>query len=99
MRDTRIADELISNILQISYQGLSQKLKRVISLVPLHHYDIVSVTSLVLHHYDIIFQDVGALHQRFFDECFRRLDELQLPVDREETVTPGKTALSKAMDL
>ena len=29
VQDTKIADELINNILQISYQGLSTKLKKV----------------------------------------------------------------------
>ena len=29
VHDTKIADELINNILQISYQGLSTKLKKV----------------------------------------------------------------------
>ena len=29
VRDKRIADELISNILQVSYQGLSARLKKV----------------------------------------------------------------------
>lgn len=35
VRDSRIADELITNILQISYQALSQKLKK--DVVTLHH--------------------------------------------------------------
>jgi len=48
VQDTKIADELINNILQISYQGLSTKLKK----------------------------DVSVLHNRFIDECFRRLDDL-----------------------
>ena len=29
VQDTKIADELINNILQVSYQGLSTKLKKV----------------------------------------------------------------------
>ena len=29
VQDTKIADELINNILQVSYQGLSAKLKKV----------------------------------------------------------------------
>ena len=82
MRDTKIADELIGNILQISYQGLSSKLKKVKSRLE-------KIMTSSLHH-----QDVGALHQRFFDECFKRLDNLQLPTEREEPVvvtTPSKT--------
>lgn len=35
VRDWRIADELITNILQISYQALSPKLKK--DVVTLHH--------------------------------------------------------------
>ena len=33
VRDTKIADELINNILQITYQGLSSKLKKVSHLL------------------------------------------------------------------
>lgn len=47
-------------------------------------------------------QDVGALHQRFFDECFKRLDNLQLPVEREEPVvvaTTGKTTGVQTLDM
>ncbi|CAI8010592.1 Ubiquitin carboxyl-terminal hydrolase 24, partial [Geodia barretti] len=72
VRDIKIADELIGNILQISYQGLSPKLKK----------------------------DVGSLHQRFFDECFKRLDNLQLPTEGEEPVvvtTPSKTGPSTSI--
>ena len=46
-------------------------------------------------------QDVGTLHQRFFEECFRRLDDLQLSTEREEptVVAPGKTGGQKTMDM
>ena len=45
---------------------------------------------------------MGTLHQRFFDECFRRLDNLQLSAEREEPVavpTTGKTPGAKMMDM
>ena len=97
MRDTKIADELIANILQISYQGLSSKLKKVED-----HYIIMTSLNKILHNDDVIIQDVGLLHQRFFDECFTRLNNLGLVAEREEPVpvaTTGKTPGTKQMDM
>ena len=45
-------------------------------------------------------QDVSALHQRFFEECFKRMDELQLHTEGEDPVaSPSKLAGQKTMDM